>query len=128
MYLNRKDAYGFFLEPVDTSIVTDYLTIITNPMDLGTMRKKVANNEYSSIDSFKVGIPFQYHEAFTYKYLNIILLLLRTISQLFVTIARHTMLPKLYTIKAPKNFGLLAKNLLNAKEIVSYWKKKRQRP
>ena len=54
MFLNRKDAYGFFLEPVDTNIVTDYLTIITNPMDLGTMRKKVANNEYPNIDSFKV--------------------------------------------------------------------------
>jgi hypothetical protein len=65
MYIlvNRKDAYGFFLEPVDTSIVTDYLTIITNPMDLGTMRRKVANNAYTNIDSFKVG----YNEVHSFK-------------------------------------------------------------
>ncbi|CAG8563144.1 6500_t:CDS:2, partial [Ambispora leptoticha] len=50
---NKKDAYGFFLEPVDTAIVTDYLTIIQRPMDFGTMRQKIERNEYSSIDEFK---------------------------------------------------------------------------
>ncbi|KAH6585269.1 hypothetical protein BASA60_000633 [Batrachochytrium salamandrivorans] len=32
--LRQKDSYGFFLEPVDLSIVTDYLTVIREPMDL----------------------------------------------------------------------------------------------
>jgi hypothetical protein len=32
---NRKDAYGFFLEPVDQSVITDYSTVIKRPMDLG---------------------------------------------------------------------------------------------
>ncbi|CAG8525048.1 2484_t:CDS:10 [Diversispora eburnea] len=50
---DKKDAYGFFLEPVDTSIVTDYLSVIKNPMDFGTMRKKIEKNEYTSIDQFK---------------------------------------------------------------------------
>ena len=53
-YNNRKDAYGFFLEPVDTEMVTDYLTIIKQPMDFGTMRRKVAKNEYQTMDQFKV--------------------------------------------------------------------------
>ena len=52
--INRKDAYGFFLEPVDTEMVTDYLTIIKQPMDFGTMRRKVAKNEYQTMDLFKV--------------------------------------------------------------------------
>ncbi|CAG8501961.1 14006_t:CDS:10 [Acaulospora colombiana] len=50
---NKKDAYGFFAEPVDTTVVTDYLTIIQNPMDFGTMRKKIDCNKYASIDEFK---------------------------------------------------------------------------
>ncbi|CAG8616131.1 9709_t:CDS:10, partial [Funneliformis caledonium] len=62
----KKDAYGFFLEPVDTSIVTDYSTIITNPMDLGTMRKKVANNEYTTIDAFKDDLAIICNNCKTY--------------------------------------------------------------
>ncbi|CAI2179828.1 546_t:CDS:10 [Funneliformis geosporum] len=62
----KKDAYGFFLEPVDTSIVTDYSTIITNPMDLGTMRRKVENNEYPSIDAFKDDLAIICNNCKTY--------------------------------------------------------------
>jgi hypothetical protein len=50
----RKDAYGFFLKPVDTTLVPDYLSVIKNPMDFGTMREKVVRNMYKSIDDFKV--------------------------------------------------------------------------
>ncbi|RIA98012.1 Bromodomain-containing protein, partial [Glomus cerebriforme] len=55
-----------FLEPVDTSIVTDYSTIITNPMDLGTMRKKVANDEYTNIDAFKNDLALICNNCKTY--------------------------------------------------------------
>jgi hypothetical protein len=50
----RKDAYGFFLVPVDTSLVQDYMTVITTPMDFGTIKKKVSTQAYDSFDSFKV--------------------------------------------------------------------------
>ncbi|KAJ1921372.1 hypothetical protein H4219_000689 [Mycoemilia scoparia] len=49
----KKDSYAMFLEPVDTSIVTDYLKVIKSPMDFGTMKKKLNANEYKTIDQFK---------------------------------------------------------------------------
>ncbi|RGB43738.1 Bromodomain-containing protein, partial [Rhizophagus diaphanus] len=55
-----------FLEPVDTSIVTDYSTIISNPMDLGTMRRKVNNNEYTDIDTFKNDLALICNNCKTY--------------------------------------------------------------
>ncbi|CAG8718656.1 2265_t:CDS:10 [Gigaspora margarita] len=62
----KKDAYGFFLEPVDTTIVTDYLTIIQKPMDFGTMRQKIDRNEYSSIDEFKAYFALVCNNCKTY--------------------------------------------------------------
>ncbi|KAJ1674975.1 hypothetical protein EV182_002188, partial [Spiromyces aspiralis] len=49
----KKDAYAMFLEPVDTSVVTDYLDVIKHPMDFGTMKKRVESRHYTSIDQFK---------------------------------------------------------------------------
>ncbi|KAJ3157765.1 pre-mRNA-splicing factor prp46 [Geranomyces variabilis] len=49
----QKDVYGFFLDPVDTSVVTDYMTVVKEPMDLGTMEKKVRRREYKSLEDFK---------------------------------------------------------------------------
>ncbi|KAK9448002.1 Bromodomain-containing protein [Limtongia smithiae] len=48
-----KDAYPFLVpvDPVKLNI-PDYPTIITTPMDLSTMEKKLTGGEYSSIDSF----------------------------------------------------------------------------
>ncbi|CAH1756149.1 4058_t:CDS:10 [Entrophospora sp. SA101] len=54
--INKKDTYGFFLEPVDTSVVTDYLDVIEKPMDFGTMRQKIEKNEYKTIDEFKTDL------------------------------------------------------------------------
>ena len=48
-----KDPYGFFYDPVDVSVVTDYSTIIKNPMDLGTMNKKITNQQYATLREFQ---------------------------------------------------------------------------
>ncbi|KAJ2803330.1 hypothetical protein H4R20_002940 [Coemansia guatemalensis] len=51
--IRKRDSYGFFLEPVDTNVITDYLNVIKEPMDLGTMRRKVETEAYRSIDEFR---------------------------------------------------------------------------
>ncbi|KAJ2845004.1 hypothetical protein IWW36_004964 [Coemansia brasiliensis] len=51
--IRKRDSYGFFLEPVDTEAVPDYLSVISQPMDLGTMQAKVEAEEYRSINEFR---------------------------------------------------------------------------
>ncbi|KAJ2836040.1 hypothetical protein FBU31_001469, partial [Coemansia sp. 'formosensis'] len=51
--IRKRDSYGFFLEPVDTSVITDYLGVIKAPMDLGTMQRKVEASKYRSIAEFR---------------------------------------------------------------------------
>jgi hypothetical protein len=41
-----------FLEPVDTTMNPNYLTIILTPMDLSTIRHKIENMEYPSDEAF----------------------------------------------------------------------------
>lgn len=50
----RKDAYGFFLQPVDLSLVPGYLDIIKRPMDFGTISNKVDRGKYRSLEEFAV--------------------------------------------------------------------------
>ncbi|KAI8053974.1 Bromodomain-containing protein, partial [Syncephalis plumigaleata] len=45
-----------FHEPVDTTLVTDYLTVIREPMDLTTMRNKVQQQVYTTLDEFRSDI------------------------------------------------------------------------
>ncbi|KAJ2498762.1 hypothetical protein GGH96_004046 [Coemansia sp. RSA 1972] len=51
--IRKRDSYGFFLEPVDTAVVSDYLGVIDNPMDLGTMQRKANASTYRSIGEFR---------------------------------------------------------------------------
>ncbi|KAI8894694.1 hypothetical protein BC833DRAFT_603991 [Globomyces pollinis-pini] len=51
--LQQKDTYGFFLAPVDQTLVTDYSAIVKNPMDLGTMKEKVDKRIYTNYIDFK---------------------------------------------------------------------------
>ncbi|KAJ1790699.1 hypothetical protein LPJ62_001795 [Coemansia sp. RSA 2167] len=51
--IRKRDSYGFFLEPVDTAVVSDYLGVIDNPMDLGTMQRKANASTYRSINEFR---------------------------------------------------------------------------
>ncbi|KAI5126406.1 hypothetical protein NEPAR06_0259 [Nematocida parisii] len=41
-----------FLEPVDETLVPNYYTLITYPMDLGTMRTKLTTHQYAGVDEF----------------------------------------------------------------------------
>jgi hypothetical protein len=50
----RKDPHGFFAFPVTDAIAPGYSMIIKHPMDFGTMKDKIAANEYKSVTEFKV--------------------------------------------------------------------------
>lgn len=45
----QKDINEIFTEPVDLEEVPDYTTVVTHPMDLSTMRKKLDSGEYSDL-------------------------------------------------------------------------------
>ncbi|KAJ6369078.1 hypothetical protein OIU78_001446 [Salix suchowensis] len=51
--LQKKDTYGVFSEPVDLNELPDYLEVIEHPMDFGTVRKKLLNGDYASMEQFE---------------------------------------------------------------------------
>eukprot|EP01018_Ginkgo_biloba_P009257 Gb_36938 [translate_table: standard] len=51
--LQKKDTYGVFSEPVDPKELPDYHDIIQNPMDFGTIRKKLAKGVYPDLEHFE---------------------------------------------------------------------------
>ncbi|ORX75508.1 Bromodomain-containing protein, partial [Anaeromyces robustus] len=55
-----------FLIPVDTKIVTDYASIIKNPMDFGTMQKKIDTKQYTKISEFQHDFELVIQNAKTY--------------------------------------------------------------
>lgn len=57
--LHRKDPSAFFSFPVTDFIAPGYSMIIKHPMDFSTMKEKIKNNDYQSIEELKV-IVFVY--------------------------------------------------------------------
>ncbi|KAH7330864.1 hypothetical protein KP509_20G005700 [Ceratopteris richardii] len=51
--LQKKDRYGAFSAPVDANEVPDYYDVIKEPMDFGTMRKRISSNFYTNLDLFE---------------------------------------------------------------------------
>ncbi|XP_048430892.1 uncharacterized protein LOC103955527 [Pyrus x bretschneideri] len=51
--LQKKDTRGVFSEPVDPEELPDYHEIIQNPMDFGTVRTKLDQGAYSSLEQFE---------------------------------------------------------------------------
>ncbi|MCO5554179.1 hypothetical protein L7F22_007705 [Adiantum nelumboides] len=66
--LKRKDSNGVFLEPVDVGKynIPDYHSIIEKPMDLGTIDKKLHNEEYQSPLQFAKDVRLTFTNAITY--------------------------------------------------------------
>ncbi|KAK3017748.1 hypothetical protein RJ639_005064 [Escallonia herrerae] len=54
----QRDTYEIFAEPVDPEEVEDYYEIIKEPMDFGTMRAKLHEGMYKTLEQFEV------HDAF----------------------------------------------------------------
>lgn len=51
--ISAKDVNAIFMEPVDQNEVPDYADVVKHPMDLSTMKAKIDNMEYRSIDDLE---------------------------------------------------------------------------
>ncbi|KAK8643951.1 hypothetical protein V6N13_013228 [Hibiscus sabdariffa] len=51
--LQTKDRFGVYSEPVDPEELPDYHDVVEHPMDFSTMRKKLRNGSYSTLEQFK---------------------------------------------------------------------------
>lgn len=51
--LQRRDTHEIFAEPVDPNEVEEYYEIIKEPMDFGTMRAKLHEGMYKSLEQFE---------------------------------------------------------------------------
>ncbi|GAB4833101.1 hypothetical protein Ancab_031347 [Ancistrocladus abbreviatus] len=61
--LQRRDTYEIFAEPVDQSEVEDYYEIIKEPMDFGTMRAKLHEGMYNSLQQFQYDVFLIFRNA-----------------------------------------------------------------
>nr|CAD7442809.1 unnamed protein product [Timema bartmani] len=52
-FIQAKDVKEIFSEPVDQTEVLDYSLVVKQPMDLSTMKTKLENLEYKSVDAFE---------------------------------------------------------------------------
>ncbi|PVU99859.1 hypothetical protein BB559_000339 [Furculomyces boomerangus] len=64
--LFKKDTYGMFWEPVNTNVITDYLNVISTPMDLSTMKLNVEKGLYPNLSSFAEDFELICRNAMTY--------------------------------------------------------------
>ncbi|KAK4387813.1 Bromodomain and PHD finger-containing protein 3 [Sesamum angolense] len=54
--LQKKDTYGVFSEPVDPNELPDYFDIIEQPMDFGTVRKKLDDGAYKTLEDLEADV------------------------------------------------------------------------
>lgn len=64
--LDAKDNQEIFTEPVDTDEVPDYMDVVKEPMDLGTMRKKLNMGEYFSLDEMEADFTLMIQNCLAY--------------------------------------------------------------
>jgi hypothetical protein len=62
---NHRSAWPFH-EPVDTTVVTDYLDIVAISVDLSLIQKRVEENVYVSKAAFKADLDLMCENCMTY--------------------------------------------------------------
>nr|XP_016941099.2 peregrin [Drosophila suzukii] len=64
--LEARDSMEIFREPVDTSEVPDYTDIVKQPMDLGTMRSKLKECQYTSLEQLEADFDLMIQNCLAY--------------------------------------------------------------
>jgi len=64
--LETRDTMEIFREPVDTSEVPDYMDIVKQPMDLGTMRSKLKDCRYNSLEQLEADFDLMIQNCLAY--------------------------------------------------------------
>ncbi|GJQ08796.1 hypothetical protein GpartN1_g587.t1 [Galdieria partita] len=64
--IQKKDSLRFFALPVDTTYVTDYLDVIKQPMDLGTVQAKLEAQSYASFEELWQDVDLIWKNCCTY--------------------------------------------------------------
>ncbi|XP_050231407.1 uncharacterized protein LOC126680329 isoform X2 [Mercurialis annua] len=64
--LQKKDAYGVYSEPVDPEELPDYFEVIEQPMDFGTVRKKLSSGAYGNLEQFEKDVHLISSNAMQY--------------------------------------------------------------
>ncbi|XP_073286930.1 uncharacterized protein, partial [Primulina huaijiensis] len=64
--LQKKDTRGAFSEPVDPDELPDYHEIIKQPMDFGTVNKKLDSGAYRSLEELEADVLLICSNAMTY--------------------------------------------------------------
>ncbi|XP_017780549.1 PREDICTED: bromodomain-containing protein 7 [Nicrophorus vespilloides] len=70
--IEKKDPQQFFAWPVTDNIAPGYSAIITNPMDLSTMRQKIDDNEYKDLQDFMEDFKLMCTNAMKYNHADTI--------------------------------------------------------
>ncbi|KAK4471892.1 hypothetical protein MN116_005278 [Schistosoma mekongi] len=64
--LQALDTNQFFAKPVEPSLAPDYALIIKNPMDFSTIRKKIENFDYITMDDLLSDFDLMLENCFEY--------------------------------------------------------------
>ncbi|XP_068900678.1 bromodomain-containing protein 7 [Tenebrio molitor] len=70
--LEKKDPQQFFAWPVTDSIAPGYSSIISQPMDISTMRQKIEDNQYDNLQEFVADFKLMCTNAMKYNHVDTI--------------------------------------------------------
>ncbi|KAK6628515.1 hypothetical protein RUM43_002330 [Polyplax serrata] len=64
--ISAKDTNAIFMEPVDLKEVPDYTDVVKHPMDLSTIKYKIDNFQYSSVDDLEMDFNLMISNCLAY--------------------------------------------------------------
>ncbi|VFQ91785.1 unnamed protein product [Cuscuta campestris] len=118
--LQKKDIYGVYAEPVDPEELPDYHDVIEHPMDFSTVRNKLRNGSYATLEQFESDVflicsnAMQYNDSDTIYYKqasSIQELATRKFQKIRVNVEHTERLEKVKSDPRPKSSPLVKKHI-----------------